>query len=645
MGIFFFTKLQLVYNDSPCAVLGTPSPVSLSDVKKAFRTVSMCTHPDRLRGRLGRTPTSAEQRRGEVLFNRYNSAKEELTKVLRGKKTAACYQGELEMALVQFFTETTKAFTRLGIGDYWTFVKEFVYSLVTFQNGIMSTLLSLMWFTFVFKYCKGFLLYLWRQGLIRGALAIVTTVIIGPIPTVVRFLGLPALRLFIFCRGLLVDSGSKPDKEKDDKDGASPGGTKEKDAAAGDDGAAEGEAEADTSTKKKKKEAVPLVASTAGMAVATDGPARNVRQRKKKEPTNEEKEKANQELLQGDAPVKSDDPVAVAGPMPEESAWKCVTWGRKDPVKARQDAATAVQFDMLLILTKPVIPLVCLIAVGQVWNGLFSSLFIGHALRRWVPQMSYESHHLLCAFFGVVHTLLGVSASQVEDFATQEGTKILHLAWSWSFKDVLSVMHMSFLGATVTASASMGNEPSYSSSFSMGLAVRIAIAQDSVRGLDLFKLGSVWLESRLRDVGVQIDAAEEVVAYGGHGIGDCGGGPFRMLFGDGPQARWAALILKAWLLLIPILSTLQWSQRAVQAFSNLGKKWKTTRFLQRLTLAVLAFLQVILISNMELNASNGALGNFWVAMLFGCVAESLLSTYDIRGSIRSLLFLVIFLLI
>lgn len=28
----------------------------------------------------------------------------------------------------------------------------------------------------------------------------------------------------------------------------------------------------------------------------------------------------------------------------------------------------------------------------EVWNGLFSSLFIGHALRKWVPQMSYEAH-------------------------------------------------------------------------------------------------------------------------------------------------------------------------------------------------------------------------------------------------------------
>merc|ERR1712032_1616805 len=99
--------------------------------------------------------------------------------------------------------------------------------------------------------------------------------------------------------------------------------------------------------------------------------------------------------------------------------------------------------------------------LGQVWNGLFSSLVIGHVLRRWVPHMSYEAHHLLCAFFGAVHTLLGVSAQQVEDCADREGGKILRLAWAWSFKDVLSVVHMCLLGSTVTAMAALGNEPSY----------------------------------------------------------------------------------------------------------------------------------------------------------------------------------------
>jgi len=261
----------------------------------------------------------------------------------------------------------------------------------------------------------------------------------------------------------------------------------------------------------------------------------------------------------------------AAGPMPED-LWQCVRWSHREPVRAHQDAANAVQFDLLLIITKPVIPLFMLIALGQVWNGLFSSLFIGHALRRWVPQMSYETHHLLCAFFGIMHTLLAVSAQQVEDYANASGLKILHLVWSWSFKDVLTVMHMAMLGATVTAMAGLGNEPSYAASFAAGIAMRIAIGQDSISGLGLVRDLAGRVEVGLREMGVALDQAEEVVAYSGNGIGDCGGGPFRMLFGDGPEARWASFALKLWLGLLPFLSTLQWLQRTVHAGRNIGNR-------------------------------------------------------------------------
>ncbi|CAE7194498.1 unnamed protein product, partial [Symbiodinium natans] len=90
----------------------------------------------------------------------------------------------------------------------------------------------------------------------------------------------------------------------------------------------------------------------------------------------------------------------------------------------------------------------------MVWNGILSSMFIGHALRKWVPQMSYEAQHLFCALFGVLHTMLGVSASKLEDYANREGSKMLHLAWAWSLKDVLSVMHMCQLGAAAPHSES-----------------------------------------------------------------------------------------------------------------------------------------------------------------------------------------------
>jgi len=630
-GIFLLTKLQLVYNDSPCAVLGTQSPVSMPDIKRAFRTLSLCTHPDRLRGRLKRPPTQAEERRGEIIFNRASAAKDELTKVLKGsgKKRVACYQGELEMALVQFFAQVGMALGSLGVWDYTNLVMDLFWNLVTFENGFFNTLLSVLWLAFLFRLVKQFLMYLWRMGIIRGSLAIVTTIVIGPIPTVVNFLVLPVLRLVAFVREV-VEGWRHSESE----------GTSTVAAPVGED-----------ATTRLDPSTPPTLTAATRVAKAADKelPQRNIRQRKKKE-TDEEKERKNKELLSGNAEASAAPGAATSGvtagigPMPE-GLWQCVSWTHKEPVKARQAAANAVQFDLLLIFTKPVIPLFMLIALGQVWNGLFSSLFIGHALRRWVPQMSNEAHHLLCSFFGVVHTLLGVSAQQVEDYAQREGKKVLHLAWSWSFKDVLSVMNMCQLGSTVTAMAALGNEPSFSASFAAGIALRIAIAQDSMRGLSIMKSGARWIEASLRDLGVAIDAAEEVVAYSGDGIGDCAGGPFRMVFGDGPQAGWCATALKAWLMIMPLLSTLQWFQRTVHASKNLGKRWKLTRFVQRVILCLLGIIQCVMIGSFELNASNGALGNFWVAMLFGCAGESLLSTYDIRGPVRQILFLLLFLLV
>merc|ERR1711963_1179659 len=96
-------------------------------------------------------------------------------------------------------------------------------------------------------------------------------------------------------------------------------------------------------------------------------------------------------------------------------------------------------------------------------------------------------------------------------------------------------------------------------------------------------------EAKLQEMKVQLVASDEVVAYSGGGIGDCAGGPFRMMFGDGPQAVWSARVLKVWLSLIPLIATMQWLHRAYR-ISKHGKaekrKRNTIRCLQRLTLAV-----------------------------------------------------------
>eukprot|EP00928_Gymnodinium_smaydae_P014665 TRINITY_DN153_c0_g1_i1.p1 TRINITY_DN153_c0_g1~~TRINITY_DN153_c0_g1_i1.p1 ORF type:complete len:687 (+),score=179.97 TRINITY_DN153_c0_g1_i1:82-2142(+) len=629
-GIFLLTKFQLVYNDSPCAVLGTQSPVETSDVKRAFRTVSMCTHPDRLRGRLQRQPTPAELRRGETLFNRASLAKDALTQAIKGtrKKKVACYSGEMELAVWQFFSQVAVALSGLGIWDYWEMFRDFAWSMISFQSGFFNTICAGLWLGFMYRIIKQFLAYVWHLGLIKGLLAVVTTVVIGPLPTLINLLLLPVVRPLVFLESTLRGAPKEKGSEKQSAVAVAPQG--------GDDSASDGSAE---------KSAAPAP-STASMAVAKEGREipRNIRQRVKKE-TDKDKEKKERELLNnsGQPPAALSDE-SGAKPMPE-GALACVRWGHKEPVKARQLAATAAQFDLLLILTKPIIPLAMLLCTGQVWSGLISSLIVGHALRRWVPQMSFEAHHLLCSFFGIVHTLLGVSASQVEDYANREGANVLHLTWSWSHKDVLCIMHMAMLGSTVTAVSGLGNEPSFAASFGSGIALRIALAQDSVRNVGMMKLVGERLEMILKDLGVQIDAADEVVAYSGGGIGDCGGGPFRMLFGDGEMARWAAFGLKCWLMLLPLLATAHWFQRTVNAGRMLGKRWKTLRFVQRLVLFFLGVLQCGMIAATELNASNGALGNFWVAMLFGCVLESTMCIYDIRGMVRQIIFLGLFLFI
>ena len=148
--------------------------------------------------------------------------------------------------------------------------------------------------------------------------------------------------------------------------------------------------------------------SSAHVAAASEGPNKLRQRARKPKETEAERERRNKELLNNagaaasaSATSEAANPAAppavaalAAGPMPED-LMQCVRWSHREPIKARQDAANAVQFDLLLILTKPVIPLFMLIALGQVWNGLFSSLVVGHALRRWVPRMSYEAHHLL----------------------------------------------------------------------------------------------------------------------------------------------------------------------------------------------------------------------------------------------------------
>jgi hypothetical protein len=85
MGVYGVFKLFELYG-SPCAVLGVASPVDKRAVTKAYRGLSMCTHPDRMTGK-----DSDAKARGEILFTRMTKARDELNDFLdHGGRNAGC---------------------------------------------------------------------------------------------------------------------------------------------------------------------------------------------------------------------------------------------------------------------------------------------------------------------------------------------------------------------------------------------------------------------------------------------------------------------------------------------------------------------------------------------------------------------------
>lgn len=108
----------------------------------------------------------------------------------------------------------------------------------------------------------------------------------------------------------------------------------------------------------------------------------------------------------------------------------------------------ATQFDILLPLTKPIIPLGMLVATGQVWSGIITSLGSSHVLRNYLPKMNYETHHLVCFLFGFFHTILGVSAQSIEGQANrnEQQQNNVKLTWEWGMKDMVSILNMVTIG-------------------------------------------------------------------------------------------------------------------------------------------------------------------------------------------------------
>jgi len=315
---------------------------------------------------------------------------------------------------------------------------------------------------------------MWGVGF-GAPLYILGGIFIQPIPTVMRFLGLPVLRFWVFFQSLNAktdgdefgDSGSSPKKDSPRKEASSP-------------------RKGDSPRKEGSKDRPKVLTSTLNMAVETEEQRNTKLRRRRVEKKREDEKQKEQERLLEYAEGDPDDiaekanepstPVSVSrtvagattngnantnsGPSTifdpdlakqrdsNLSALQILQLTSTTPNKARMQVAAATQFDLLLPLTKPIIPLLMLICTGQVWSGIWTSMIVSQILRSWVPKFNYETHHLISFIFGFLHTLLGVSASQVEQHA-ESGASRLMLQWEWSFKDLVSIVNMIMIGAFV----------------------------------------------------------------------------------------------------------------------------------------------------------------------------------------------------
>lgn len=136
VATYLLLKLGLTL-EHPCGVLGISGRVTRPTLSKAFRTISMCTHPDKL---VEYSP--AEVRRGELLFKRASSARDTMMAALRDLDEDAPADGlcstQLDAAIwqaVQLFFGW--AFETGGVAML-TSVYDFLYALLTFEYDVST---------------------------------------------------------------------------------------------------------------------------------------------------------------------------------------------------------------------------------------------------------------------------------------------------------------------------------------------------------------------------------------------------------------------------------------------------------------------------------------------------------------------------
>eukprot|EP00658_Telonema_sp_P-2_P042597 TRINITY_DN3060_c0_g1_i8.p1 TRINITY_DN3060_c0_g1~~TRINITY_DN3060_c0_g1_i8.p1 ORF type:complete len:647 (+),score=148.16 TRINITY_DN3060_c0_g1_i8:57-1997(+) len=584
VGGFALAKTQILL-ESPCGILGTSSPVTRSSISKALRALSMCTHPDKLE--------PGDRARGQVLFERASRAKDALLAEVLGSKTkqVACKSNQIEEFVYELSLGVAHMLGDTGLQELQqvgALLWEFVWTLITFERGIVDTVLTALFAMTILSFLRGFVSHLLTSGPIVMMKSLMGSVLVAAPSTLVLWLISPTMRAIVFVRdelrGLRSESTDQRSTDQQVYDAPS--------------------AENATMELTQPLEDVSQPGLSTGVWY-------NLERR-----------------------VRPATPALFAKVRPSVQALLI----QAQTNACRATAALDLQFDLLLTLTKPVIPLIMLLATGSVFKSGMSHLIIGYGLRSLVPSLSQEALHLIAFLSGIFHSLLGASTGQIE--AMSDGIpRGLMLAWKVSFHDVFAVLNMAMLGGMFSGRESLGNEPSFSASLSAGIALRIILSE----AVDQTQYENSFGNLLYNTFNVVLANSREVTARAISGVGDCAGGPFQMLLGADNTLTMTvmATLMKLLLMVIPVLAGVQWAVRArnEMKFGTLTSKF---RFGCSILLSMANLTQCLLLAVFKLDAANGSLGNLWILVLLGCTLESLLSVYQLRGMVRQFVFFLMF---
>ena len=211
---YFLLKLMLTL-EHPCYIIGARSPVTRAQITKRHREVSMCTHPDRLVGR-----GAVDVRRGELLFQRASAAKDELLGAVRqaaaAREAESALAGEagdapvevtcstlLDAAIYEVFAMVADRLSETGAFEVGGTAYKFVVDIVTLEYDIGTSISLLLLLMALGRFVLSFLGFLKESGPLTTLASVATTLVVGPLPTVARFVTLPALRLEAFVLSLI----------------------------------------------------------------------------------------------------------------------------------------------------------------------------------------------------------------------------------------------------------------------------------------------------------------------------------------------------------------------------------------------------------------------------------------------------------